>query len=306
MKQIKIKALYSFLIVLGLSSCLKEARMNIDTGNGNTANVIEFANTGDNVASATSKYPRFNTDLGSIGSGESVDFNINVSYSGANTAPQDITVNLEIDPSVLTLFNTQNGSNYVVPPSDIYKFPSSVIIKKGTRMTQVKATITNNSSFDFAVSYALPLKITSANTGIISGNFGAAMYSFGLRNIYDGVYEVKGYAFRADPASPLQGPVGPIERGLATSGATSVTWQGTVPWANGGGSNLPGGYEPIITLDAATNKVSLSSSAATITANPTYNNHYDPATKTFYIQFYWGAGPSARLHTDTLVYLRAR
>jgi hypothetical protein len=79
-----------------------------------------------------------------------------------------------------------------------------------------------------------------------------------------------------------------------------------VPWANGGGSNLPGGYEPIITVDPTTNKISLKSSGGTISANPSYDNRYDPATKTFYISFTWGAGVTARLHTDTLVYKKAR
>ena len=306
MKQIKISILFLTVGIFSLTSCLKDSRLNIDTENGNTTNVVEFANTGNNVSGTASKYPRFNTDLGSIASGGSVKFNVNVSYSGAGTAPEDITVNLVVDPALLTTYNAQNGSAYVVPPSAIYSVPSSVVIKQGTHQTQVQATITNNSSFDFSKSYALPLKIASASKGVISGNFGSAVYSFGLRNIYDGVYQLRGRAFRNDPTSALQGPVGPVERSLSTAGATTLQWEGTVPWANGGGSNLPGGYEPTITLDETTKKVSLSSPGAVITADPTYDNRYDPATKTFYIQFYWGAGPGSRLHTDTLKYLRSR
>ncbi len=45
---------------------------------------------------------------------------------------------------------------------------------------------------------------------------------------------------------------------------------------------------------------------ATLVNEPTYNNHYDPATKTFYISFLWGTFPNNRAATDTLTFNRPR
>ena len=306
MRKISIKSTLIIALIAGLAGC-KKGVLNIDTDSGTATNVVEFASTLDNISSlAKSKYPGYYADFGTLPLNSSDSINLNVSYSGKDVAPQDITVKLALDTAALRIYNTDNATTFITPPASIYKFPTSVVIKKGTHQTTVMLVVTNTTAFDYSVSYGIPLKIESTSYGIISGNFGSSIYTFGIRNKYDGVYTVKGFAFRADPTSALQGPVGPIDRSFASGGLTTINWAGTVPWANGGGSNLPAGYEPIITVDPTTNKISLKSSGGFISANPAYDNRYDPATKTFYLSFTWGAGVTARLHTDTLVYKKAR
>jgi hypothetical protein len=311
MRQINIKGFFSFLSILLLSSCLKEARMNIDPSSG-TANIIEFANTGDNGAVATSKYPSFYTDLKSLAIGQSGDININVSYSGANTAPQDITVNLALDPTILTLYNSENGTKYVVPPTSVYTIPTTVVIKQGTRMTQVKAAITRNNSYDFNASYALPLKITSASTGVISGNFGAALYSFSARNSYDGVYAVSSgtvtrYTAPGSPANDaLSGTLaGNPNVSLSTVGPNTVELSG-LQWARKGGG--VGGINNLqATIDPATNLVTMKALGnATLTNMQGKVNKYDPATKTFTLAFIWNPTAAARTYEVVLTYKEPR
>jgi hypothetical protein len=274
--------------------------MNIDPSKG-TPNIIEFENTGDNLAGASSKYPGFYSDLGSLKSGASAKFNLNVSYSGVDVAPEDITVNVAVDAATLTQYNTENGTNYVVPPTAIFNLPASVVIKKGERISQSQITITNNSSFDFGVNYALPLKITSASKGVISSNFGKAVYAFGVRNIYDGHYSLKGYSLRAGDAAKTGNFVLDAGRDLVTVGGNINQFNDLQVWADltGVGIGLP-----TFTVNAD-NSVTISSSGGAYNA-PGYNSRYDPATKTYYVSFTWGAGPSARLATDTLVYVRPR
>src|SRR5674476_1622059 len=94
MIQLKIKTLFlPVVLLLSLSSCLKKGAMNIDINTG-TKNVVQFANTGDNISGISSTYPEFHIDLGSLANGASTTFNVNVSYSGVDVAPADITVNL--------------------------------------------------------------------------------------------------------------------------------------------------------------------------------------------------------------------
>jgi len=299
MKKITIK-IFPFLVgVISLTSCVKEADMNIDPGKTNS--VIEFANTGDNQAGNTSEFPRFYTDLGSIGDGESASFNVNVNYAGGAEAPEDITVNLAIDAKSLETYNTEDGTDYVVPATSIFSIPSSVVIKKGTRLTQVQAKITRTSDFDFGLSYALPVKIASVSSGTISGNFGTAIYSFGVRNQYDGHYSIKGYTLRSGDAVKTGNFTDSRGIDLATVGSTSNQFGQLQPWADLTGVGV--GY-PVIAVNAD-NSVTLTSSGGIANA-PGYNSHYDPTSKTYFISFTWGAGPSARLATDTLTYIGPR
>ena len=221
MKPVRINIFLFSALLLGLSSCLKKDAMNIDPDAG-TKNVVEFANTGDNVSGSLSTYPRFTSDLGAVAAGKSVEFNINVSYSGVDAAPEDINVTLAVDTSALNLYNTQNGSSYVTPPTSIYTFSDAVVIKKGTHLSQVKVTVTNNSNFDFSVNYGLPLKIASASRGTISSNFGKAIYSFSARNNYDGVYTMEATAPMMDVVSPSLAGYYPLHMHLITYTGNSV------------------------------------------------------------------------------------
>ncbi|MGN6402835.1 MAG: DUF1735 domain-containing protein [Flavisolibacter sp.] len=258
MKQSKIYLFFLSAFLISQTSCLKERDMNIDASKG-TANVIEFENTGDNVAGSTSKYPRFTSDLGSVGSGETVKFNVNVSYSGAEAAPEDITVTLGVDPDLLAQYNSENGTNYVVPPSDIYSLPTSVVIKKGQHQATVEVGITNNNSFDFNVNYGLPLKIVSATTGTISNNFGKAVYSFSARNSYDGLYLMEATAPMVDVTSPSLTGWYPIEMQLITYTGNSVALYDGINYVNAYGHPIISGgtsgsyygtFSPVFYFDA--------------------------------------------------------
>ncbi|MEX6687641.1 DUF1735 domain-containing protein [Danxiaibacter flavus] len=295
MKKIIIKVLPLLIGITGLASCLKEApSFNPDDSN----NVVEFGNTG-----AVQHYGDqigFASDLGSIAVGDTATFNVNLSYSGAKVAGEDITVTLDLDETLLT------GTDHIMPPAELFSFPKTAVIKKGAQVTQIKVTIKRTEAFDFTVNYALPLKITAvSNNTPISGNFGAALYAFALRNQFDGVYQMKGYALRGGDAN-LTGYFKPIEMDLKTMGATSVQFGDLQVWGNGSGVGVG---NPLISVDVKPSvdkyDVTMSSSGGIYNA-PGYASHYDVASKTFYISFTWGAGPSARLATDTLTFLRAR
>jgi hypothetical protein len=260
MIQLKIKTLFlPVVLLLSLSSCLKKGAMNIDVNNG-TKNVVQFANTGDNISGSSSTYPEFHIDLGSLANGASTTFNVNVSYSGVEVAPADITVNLSLDQTALTLYNTQNGTSYVIPPSDVFSLPASAVIKKGTREAQIQVKITNTINFDFNASYALPVQIASASMGIVSANFGKAVYSFGLRNIYDGHYTVTPNSPMVDYASGALTGNYPMDVYLETTGANSVVLIDNLVGSPShtilvGGSSISyyGAYAPVFNFDPSGN-----------------------------------------------------
>lgn len=189
MKQIINKASLA-IIALAFTSCVKD-HLAVDPSQ--STNVIEFANSGSIVSSPGAVHPRYASDLGNLPVGDSATFLVNLSYSGAEkTAPNDITINLAVDPAALDAYNADDETEYAVPPASAYRFPSSVVIKKGEKVQQITVTIIRSPDYNFDTSYALPLKIASVSSGIISGNFGTAIYSFTARNTYDGIYKMEG------------------------------------------------------------------------------------------------------------------
>jgi hypothetical protein len=193
-----------------------------------------------------------------VKAGQTVKFNVNVNYAGAETAPQDITVNLSLDPSLLTKFNTENGTNYVTPPTAIYTFPNTATIKKGERMATVEVSVTNNSSFDFGVNYALPIQIASATTGKISANFGKAVYSFSARNNYDGIYLMEATKPMVDVTSASLTGWYPIEMQLITYTGNSIALYDGInyvsayghPIKSGTSGSYYGSFSPVFFFDA--------------------------------------------------------
>ena len=299
MKQVK-KYIYLFAAVaVSLTACVKERESNIDPSN--SGGVIAFANTGSDLSGASSFYPGFYTDLGSLAAGATAAFNVNVEYSGTGDAPSDITVNLDIDTAALSQYNAENGTNYVVPAASVFTLPPTAVIKKGTRLAQVSASITNSADFDFSQNYALPVKITSATDGIISNNFCKAVYAFGLRNVYDGHYSLKGFSLRGGDPVKTGNFVYDHGMDLVTVGGNVVQFADLQVWSDLTGVGIG---NPVFTVNAD-NSVTVSSSGGAINA-PGYDSKYDPATKTFYVSFTWGAGPAARLAIDTLTYVGPR
>ncbi|OLY93581.1 hypothetical protein BUE76_18155 [Cnuella takakiae] len=248
-------------------SCIKERDMNIDPAKG-VANMLGFTYSGDDVAGSSSVYSRFTSDLGSLKANQTVSFPVNVSYMGQNEAPADITLNLAVDTEVLTQFNSENGTNYVVPDASIFKLPATAVIKKGTRTTQVKVEVTNNASFDFNKNYALPLKITSASSGAISSNLGKAVYSFSARNQYDGLYVMEATGPMVDVTSAALTGYYPLNMYLITYSGNSVALfdaDGVYsknyfhPIVSGGTSvSAYGSFSPIFTFDASGKVTSVS------------------------------------------------
>ncbi|HEX6193234.1 MAG TPA: DUF1735 domain-containing protein [Chitinophagaceae bacterium] len=231
---------------------------------------------------------------------------VNLEYG--KTAPSDIHVNLVLNPTLVTNYNAANGTSYVVPAPNLYSISSlKVTIPAGGRNVTLPIVIPSAKAMDITKTYALGFTIESVDESgyTIAKNLQNVIIIIAVKNAWDGTYEVRGYAVRQGDAV-LTGPVGPIERDFKTSAATAIQWLGSVPWANGGNSQLPAGYEPNITLDPVTNKVtSITSSNGAVSMDPLYDNRYDPATKTFYIQ--WGyTTPAIRRFTDTLRYLHPR
>jgi hypothetical protein len=305
----KLTALFAATALLGATGCLKDK----DYDNGvnqslrNTGE-IQVASIGLTVASTNNHivYSFDNSDVDTT-----FDL-IPVQVSSANGAPEDVNVTLQIDEALLGNYNELNGTTHEEAPTSTYTILNPVdpdggyvvTVPKGSNTGYLRIKVKPSDFLGF--DYALGFKITKASNGfLISTNLGTGIAAIGIKNKYDGVYSYKGYSLRAGDAG-LTGYFSGKEMALVTAGVTSVKFAKLALWGDGNSQisidNL------VLAVDESTgppNPVTISSAGGGHN-NPGYTSVYDEDSKTFYISFTWGAGPSARLSTDTLTYLRSR
>ena len=171
---IKSIALLSTVVVL-LSSCLKSKDLIGPDADNSAGAIIEFSNI-DFIASssATLTVPLARYEL-VLAKGAAAPFKFRVSYVGTGKpAPTDVTVSLGVDPASLATHNTQANKKFNLIPASWYTLPASVVIPSGQTGVDVTVPV-NTANFVADQTYAIPLKITSATSGTVSGNFGTVI-----------------------------------------------------------------------------------------------------------------------------------
>lgn len=277
------------LTAVGLSSCLKDKPA---LQEGNSPAVIEIGDAGGPIAEYAStdyKYNTYNTsfDIKST----PTTFAIPIKYSGGQPAPQDITVTLELNNSIIAGYNTYHGyastsSSYTVAlPTAAYTVPTyTVTIPKGQTYGVFNVNL-NTNQFTFANQLALGFTIKSVSSGTpISGNFATCLFIFGAKNAYDGVYDHTYTSTLGNGSNTVT---------MKTISANAVTY------------GLLGVYSNVqnLTVDPATNKVTVSmTTLLPIATDP--SSSYDPATKTFTIKYTSNGG--ARTFSETFKYTGPR
>lgn len=304
-----------------LTSCLED-KLSLDPAT--STNVIEFKNPSSFVSPNGSKYALY---VRAFDLAPENDYPITVSYSGANVAPEDITVTLGIDEPALTQYNEEQEAHYDLIPATLYTLPTTVTIPRGQRTATVALKVKSNS-FDFSKSYVLPVQIKTASSGIISGNFGTILLSVSAKNKYDGIYSSKGTMVDVTNAAfrHLSQADRSLEYSLETISATKcvVTDAGTpshVFWT-GSGLSAYGNFAAVFEFDPTTDKI------ISVTnfygepgpvqlrggrLDPTGVNTYTAASKTIKVKYGMrqvasvAAAPNVRTTWDeTLTFLRAR
>jgi hypothetical protein len=298
MKKYIIQSIALLLGVSSLTSCLKDDSLVLDPAKGH--NVIEFANPAQ-IAVIGSPYAMY---VFSYELADKPSLPITVSYSGPEqNAPQDISVNIAVGTDAsITAYNTAQNGHYVMMSASNYAFTgATVVIKAGTS----KATFNipfDPSKFDLSKQEVLPLTITSASSGIVSGNFSTILLNVNAKNLYDGVFSMEEGSFvqRYDAAGKptvndgLNGSLAENDDLTLSTISANTVQISNLKW-HGNSSGVAGIDNLQLTVDPATNLVTMKSISNTTLANiPGKDNKWDPATKTLTLNFDWNRTTSKR------------
>lgn len=277
-------------LVLGLTSCLKDKNIIGPDAPGAIRNIVEFKNPAVPSSSTSDVMPFY---VLSYDIQPSVDMNITVSYSGADPAPNDITVKVALDDDAIETANDEQDMNMIPLPTSMYSIPSlNVTIPKGQRTGTIKVTL-KTDQFDLTKAYALGFKITGVDgtSAPVSGNFGTIVVSVGAKNEFDGRYDVTGSCV---DANGLYKGFYPTSVDLISAGANSVVYYNhdfdypnyiVISLSTGGAANT--GIRPKITIDQSSGAVTAITNLAS-GADIRVSGQYNKATKEMDIE--WKSG----------------
>lgn len=189
------------------------------------------------------------------------DYFVYVNYAAPEANASDVTVTLTVDAAALTKFNSVNGKDYTMIPSNGYSLVSNKItIPAGQRKVKFPIKI-NTLNLDPTKTYALPITITDGGGYTISGNFGTLISVIALKNKWDGVYSVSGTML--DKANSTLTGLYPRTLQFITQGPYTVAvfdpGSGVNAYGHGINSNgttsYYGSFSPLFTIDMATNTI---------------------------------------------------
>jgi hypothetical protein len=228
--------------------------------------------------------------------------------NSASALNSGATVEFEVDNSLLTAYNANNPAT----ERDYVPVPSAAVALEGSSLTFAPGDFTKSimvtldpTKLDLAARNAIGIRMKNPSSGYGISNLnenGEFIAEIIVKNKYAGSYLYTGHIGRYDASScaliELGGPVNPgVGVELATTGANSVST--VLVWATG--STIGGiGTSQTITIDPATNEVTLTVNGAAAPANfgpiPGQPNRYDPATGEIYVSYKWSTPCAGALH----------
>jgi hypothetical protein len=224
---------------------------------------------------------------------DSVTFKFLVNIATDQLPTENITLTIGIDTAVVRRYNQAKGTAYKVYPY-IRIVDKTVTIAKGTRNAYVHVKVWNAHLLDACDNYMAPIAIMSATGGVIVAdhlNQGARLMALPISNPYEGQYQVNGTFIHPTAGSREINEVKTLSTVDCRTVTTSV-------------GDL-GGYELNIRVNAD-NSVTITgglSASQPLIQDTTKPNVYNPATKTFTLNYYYVGAGGNRVMTETYVKL---
>lgn len=291
MKKYQIKYFRLMLIVallLSLQSCLKNNDYYTDFSKSTPAVELPLA------ASKANKPIAVSFDIQDT----PTTYYVVVNVASASKPSTAVTATLALDQAYLDKYNADqlaadpDYEPFDLMPDSTYIVPNwNVTIPAGQRQVQVPIQIIT-SKLDATHSYILPFTISQSSLAI--SNWNHLLLNVGPKNEWDGIYKVAGEFYHPSYGDQIWDFSAGITQTLITTGPRSVVF----------GPNIKTplvqfGIAMEITINSDNSLVEVLNGTTTATPN---TDHYDPATKTFYVH----GGYSTRKYSATLTYVKPR
>ncbi|MFN8291133.1 MAG: DUF1735 domain-containing protein [Chitinophagaceae bacterium] len=233
---------------------------------------------------------------------------ITIRYSAPKQKAGDIQVVLQVDNSLVTAYNTANGTNFLPLPTNAYSLPSGLTytLPGGNSAEKAVPITLNKNNLNLQNAYAIGFKIVSVSQGVIAELEKNIIVTILVKNKYDGRYEVDGSFFDASNSAFVSAY--PLEWELVTTGPSQCVVR---DWADfstptpafifwtGSAYSYYGNFGLIINFDASDNVASVtnyygqpSSNGRSANLDPSGINKYIPGGTPVIKVKYWMDQPS--------------
>jgi hypothetical protein len=294
------------LLIMGLGSCKKPAeffdKINTGSGDANRKTIVKIVG-GEN-----------DINLISLDITPTIEEIVLIELQRDANSEADLgsalTVKLVKNATLIADYNTTNGTSLIELPLAAYTFPediSNISFAPGEFIKTVKLRL-DKSKLDLSKQYALGIKIAEVGSGAaIGAGKGSALYGLLIKNPYEGDYTTSGFFFHPSAPRALDdskylytqsatrclAPLADLYNSgyyfaFDVSGTnTLINWNATpvAPPSSGfftadnpGGIAYPGPEYPGTAPYVQT----------------TYNNTYNPGSKTFYMHYGYGVGSTSQ------------
>jgi hypothetical protein len=233
-----------------------------------------------------------------------------------STVNSNATVKVVGDPTIVSDYNTANGTSYTPVPGGLFALdPSDIELTPSERKKNVSIRI--NPGNVATGEWAVGLKIVSTTQGEISQTSSRIVVVLHVKNKYDGKYHLKGFYTRTD--NPAYN--GPFETDIEmiTTGPNSVAmyWPDFgdfyQPFSNAGSLTAFSNVAPEAFFNAGDQVTSINNftgdpvAGPFMTPSPGANSRFVPgATPVIYLKYYYNTNPANRIFADTLIYTGSR
>jgi hypothetical protein len=224
---------------------------------------------------------------------------------------QPLTVKLVKNPTLIADFNATNGTSFIELPANSYTILgdiNNITFEAGEAIKEIKISV-NQSLLDLTEAYALGFSIADAGTGVINTTLKDALYSIGIKNAYEGDYTTSGFVFHPSAPRALDDSkyLYTVSGTRCLAPLADLYPSGYYFWFDVSGTNTLTNWDctpvapPASGFFTADNPGAINYSAAAPDApgtapwlQTTYNNTYDPGTKTFWMHYGYGVGSSSQ------------
>jgi hypothetical protein len=276
----KIFKVISFLAaVLLVSSCLKD-----DIGEDWTASLKGkmYAEVWNGGFAALALQP--------VPDAVTFKFLVNIASDAAPT--QDITLTMGVNADAITAYNTLKKTNYKLYPY-IEILDKTVTIPAGSRNAYVHVKVWNAHLLNACDNFIAPISITGATGGVIPAdpvNQGSRLMGLPINNPFAGNYKVTGTFVHPTAGTRV------IDESKTLSTVNCSTVETSIGDLGGSGFLIKVNADNTVTIGG---ELSASQPLLPITGQ---TNAYNPATKTFTLNYYYvGSGGNREIHE---VYVR--
>jgi hypothetical protein len=306
-----IRILSIIVVVASFTSCVKKDNyFSYDTSTPNRKQTIKIANASDIVTIARDVNPMIDTF-------EVIDLRRAPNDNAQLNQP--LTVKLVKNPTLISDYNTANGTSFVELPAAAYKLLTditNVTFAAGQDIIEIKIRL-DKSQLDLSQQYALGFSLSDGGTATIETSSKNGLYSIGVKNKWDGVYAITGTFLDITNAN-FTGSY-PLEWELQTSGASQCIVVDNVylgipghVFLNSGSLTYYGSFGLVVNFDPATDQISSivnyygqpAGNTRSAVLDPSGLNKYDGATKTINIKYFMKqpsvvpAAPNIRTYFD--------